>query len=109
MTWIKTEKAIKIGDKVRGKSSGKIGTITEVHGAEIIAVFPGLYRHHGEPLELVEELDRVKFNEADGGGCSGWRFPKDCPNRGRFDEDSPACKDCVEDMVKAMSYKRTEV
>ena len=57
MTYIKTNKAVKIDDKVRRKSSEKIGTITEVKGAEVVAVFPGLYRFHGEPLELVEETE----------------------------------------------------
>ena len=49
-------------------------------------------------------IDGKNFEEAaEQNGCSGWRFPEDCPNEGEYNPESKACLDCCEDALKAMS------
>lgn len=48
----------------------------------------------------ADEVYNASIGEFD--GCSGWKYPKECPHEGIYQEDSKDCKNCCEDAMKAM-------
>ena len=56
------------------------------------------------------DKDEMKFSEESlSDGCCGWRYPKECPYDGKFDESSLICQECVQDALDAMNKQIKEV
>ena len=47
-------------------------------------------------------IERIKDITIQVNTCSGWKWPEKCPNNGKFNPKSLACRECKEDALTAL-------